>query len=273
MVHTSCRRICHSSEPQLPLSISPVPDPKAWDIDALNINWSALTAYGYPLTALLQRVIQKIRQCYCLIIVVAPGWPGIPWFWDLVQLSTEIPLQLPVSTTFLKQSHNYVFHSNPQHLNLHAWCLGVNSSKNKASLWRWQRELLHLRGHQQEPSTSQSGPYLRSGAEKIRWTSPLPSVKQVSDFFMYLYQDLNRRPSTIDGYRTAIVDTLGQRATILHKVQTFIGYSPAFTGIVPKVPGIFLSGTFLFLISSQKHHLSLCKTQTSNILLSKLLSY
>ena len=36
-----------------------------------------------------------------------------------------------------------------------------------------------------------------------------PSVKQVSDFFMYLYQDLNRCPSTIHGYRTAIVDTLG----------------------------------------------------------------
>ena len=36
-----------------------------------------------------------------------------------------------------------------------------------------------------------------------------PSVKQISDFIMYLYQDLNRRPSTIDGYRTAIVDTLG----------------------------------------------------------------
>ena len=36
-----------------------------------------------------------------------------------------------------------------------------------------------------------------------------PSVKQISDFFMYLYQDLNRCPSTIDGYRMAIVDTLG----------------------------------------------------------------
>ena len=36
-----------------------------------------------------------------------------------------------------------------------------------------------------------------------------PSIKQVSNFFMYLYQDLNRRPSTIDGYRTAIVDILG----------------------------------------------------------------
>ena len=74
--------------------------------------------------ALLQRVIQKIRQSSCLIIVIAPGWPGMPGFWDVVQLSTEIPLQLPVSATLLKQSHNYVFHSNSHHLNLHAWCLG-----------------------------------------------------------------------------------------------------------------------------------------------------
>ena len=35
------------------------------------------------------------------------------------------------------------------------------------------------------------------------------SVNQVSDFFMYLYQYLNRCPVTFDGYRTAIVDTLG----------------------------------------------------------------
>ena len=125
----------------------------------------------------------------------------MPWFWDLVQLSTEIPLQLPVSTTFLKQSHN--------HLNLHAWCLGVDGSKNKASLWRWQKELLPLRGHQQGPSTSPSGLYFRNGPEKIRWFSPLHLWNKSQIFFMYLYQDLNRRPSTIVGYRTAIVDTFG----------------------------------------------------------------
>ena len=55
-----------------------------------------------------------------------------------------------------------------------AWCLGVDSSKNKASLWRWQRELLPLRDRQQGSSTSQSGPYLKNGAEKIWWISPLP---------------------------------------------------------------------------------------------------
>ena len=126
VVHTSCRLICHSSEPQT--------STVRRDIDALNINWTSLTAYAYPPTALLHKVIQKIKQYHCLIIVIAPGWPGMPWFWDLVQLSTEIPLQLPVSTTLLKQSHKYVFHNNPQQLNLHAWCLGADNSKNKASL-------------------------------------------------------------------------------------------------------------------------------------------
>ena len=45
-----------------------------------------------------------------------------------------------------------------------------------------------------------------------------PSVKQVSDFFMYLYQDLNRCPSTIGGYTMAIVETLGP--TGLHISQS-----------------------------------------------------
>ena len=39
--------------------MSPIPDAKAWDIDALNINWTGLTAYAYPPTALLHRVIQN----------------------------------------------------------------------------------------------------------------------------------------------------------------------------------------------------------------------
>ena len=41
-----------------------------------------------------------------------------------------------------------------------------------------------------------------------------PSIKQVSDFFMHLFQDLNRRPSTIDGNRMAILDYFGLQASI-----------------------------------------------------------
>ena len=62
---------------------------------------------------------------------------------------------------------------------------------------------------------------------------------------MYLYQDLNRHPSTIDGYRTDIVDILGPAGLHISQTQTLTGYSPVFMGIVPKVPGIFQNGTFL----------------------------
>ena len=86
---TACKQICHkcftphvdlhSSEPQSS-TVSPVPDPNAWDIDALNINWSSLTAYAYPPTALLHRVIQKIRRCNSLIIVIPQAGQGCPGF-------------------------------------------------------------------------------------------------------------------------------------------------------------------------------------------------
>ena len=156
---------------KLPLYVSPVPDQNAWNIDALDISWSSLVAYAYPPTALLPKVIQKVRQYNCLLMPIAPGWPGMPWFWDLVNLSVEIPLQLPASPNLLKQSSNQVFHNNPQYLNLHAWCLGVSNSKNKVSLLKRQRELLPLKG-QQDLFTKQSGPFLKNGAEKIWWMSP-----------------------------------------------------------------------------------------------------
>ena len=113
VVHNSCRPICHSSERQTSTVRVSCPRSKGLGhrCSEHKLDGSHCLCLTYLLTALLHRVIQKIRQCYWLIIVIAPGWPGMPWVWDLVQLSTEIPLQLPVSTTLLKQSHNYVFHS------------------------------------------------------------------------------------------------------------------------------------------------------------------
>ena len=36
-----------------------------------------------------------------------------------------------------------------------------------------------------------------------------PSVKQIADFLLHLFQEKNLQPSTIDGYRSAIADKLG----------------------------------------------------------------
>ena len=108
--HT-CRLICHSSEPQPSTVRISCPRPKCLGHRCSEHKLDGSHCLRLPSDGSPSQGDPKIRQCYCLIIVIAPGWPGMPWFWDLVQLSTEIPLQLPVSTTLLEQSHNYVFHS------------------------------------------------------------------------------------------------------------------------------------------------------------------
>ena len=67
-----------------------------------------------------------------------------------------------------------------------------------------------------------------------------PSVKQVSDFFMYLYQDLNRHPLTIDGYRTAIVDTLGPTGRHISQSSDLNSLLSSFHRDHPKSSGNFL---------------------------------
>ena len=49
----------------------------------------------------------------------------------------------PTSTTSVNNtSHKAPQSSVSQHLNLHAWCLGLGYSKNNASLWRWLLEII-----------------------------------------------------------------------------------------------------------------------------------
>ena len=136
VVHSSCRSICHLSESQSSTVRISSPRPKCLGHRCSEHKLVGSHCLCLPSHGSLSQGDPKNQTISCLIIVIAPGWPGMPWFWDLVQLSTEIPLQLPVSRSLLKQSHNYLLHSNPQHLNLHAWCLGVDSG-----------QLLHLKGH------------------------------------------------------------------------------------------------------------------------------
>ena len=167
--HTSCRPICHSSDPQTFTVRISCPRPKGLGHRCSEHKLDGSHCLCLPSNGSPSQSDPKTLPDHCHsprlardALVLGPS----------AALNRDPTATSGVNNT-LKQSHNYVFHSNPQHLNLHPWCLGVDSSKNKASLWRWQRELLPLRGHQQGPSTSQSGPYLRNGAEKIRWISPL----------------------------------------------------------------------------------------------------
>ena len=133
VVHSSCRPVCHSSEPQTPSIRVSYPRPKG---------------LGHRCSE------HKLDGSHCLCLPSNPPSQGdpenqampLPDHSDRARLARDAlvlgpsaalnrdPLQLPVSITLLKQSHLHVFHSNLQHLNLHSWCLGVDNSKNKASL-------------------------------------------------------------------------------------------------------------------------------------------
>ena len=193
---------------KVPLYVSPVPDQNAWDIDALNINWSGLTAYAYPPTALLYRVIQKIRQCSFLIIVIAPGWPGMPWFWD----PSAVLNRDPTSTTSVKNSSQTVPQLCVSHQSLTSQLPCLVSRSGQLQEQGFSVEVAERIAAPQRSSTRTI--YKSNRALFEKWCREnsvdfsTPRVKQVSVFFMYLYQDLNRHPLIIDGNRTAIVDTL-----------------------------------------------------------------
>ena len=84
--------------------MSPVPDPLAIAVDALSLPCEDLDAYTFPPAAILGKVVEKLQDSPCKrIILIAPGWPNMPWFGDLVAMSSQIPLSLPNLPKLLTQ--------------------------------------------------------------------------------------------------------------------------------------------------------------------------
>ena len=61
----------------------------------------------------------KLRDYLCRrITLIAPAWPNMPWFWDLVAMSSQIPLSLPNLPNLLTQPFNQIPHKNLTNLNI-----------------------------------------------------------------------------------------------------------------------------------------------------------
>jgi hypothetical protein len=82
---------------QLPAYYSWSRDPKALGRDALSADWSGIIAYAFPPIALIPRVLEKVSQSRnCLVLLVAPMWPGRVWFPRLLDLLVAEPVRLPM---------------------------------------------------------------------------------------------------------------------------------------------------------------------------------
>ena len=61
-----------------------------------------------------------------------------------------------------------------------------------------------------------------------------PSIKQIADFLLHLFQEKNLQPSTIDGYRSAIADKLGNASLNVGKDENLTRLLDSFHRDRPK---------------------------------------
>ena len=95
---------------------------QAWVVDALSLSWEHLDPYAFPPAAILGKVVEKLQDYpHNRIILIAQRWPNMPCFWDLVAMSSHIPLCLPNLPNLVSQPFNQTLHSNLSNLNVHAW--------------------------------------------------------------------------------------------------------------------------------------------------------
>ena len=127
---------------RLPLFFAPVWEPKAVGVDAFLQPWDKLHAYAFPPIAIIKRVLLKLRASHnCDLTLIAPFWPQREWFPDLLELLSDIPIELPKRRDLLRQPHFHRFHENLPMLRLTAWRLSSDSSVRQASLRQWLANL------------------------------------------------------------------------------------------------------------------------------------
>ena len=73
------------------------PDPGSIATDAFLQPWNQWTVFVHDPTLLIPRILQKLRQDQAAGLVIAPTWPGQPWYPILVELLVEFPAQLPMT--------------------------------------------------------------------------------------------------------------------------------------------------------------------------------
>ena len=88
--------VCHQIQQQTTTVCVIGSTPPAWAVNALSLSLENLDSYAFPPAAILGKVLEKLQDYpWNRIILIAPGWPNMPWFWDLVAMSSQIPCVCP----------------------------------------------------------------------------------------------------------------------------------------------------------------------------------
>ena len=182
--------------------VSPIPDPKAWSVDALTMSWEGLDMYLFPPVSLMGKVVSKLSD---------------HWYHRAILIARD---GSSLSSTPSRSSDPTFQQGTSQ-----------GSGKPKSPCLAPRAQTIREQGFSSPVASRIEAPQRRSTrtvyeakwALFVRWceTSPVdfrnPSIKQIADFLLHLFQEKNLQPRTIDGYRSAIADKLGNTSVNVGK--------------------------------------------------------
>ena len=186
--------------------VSLVPDATAWAVDALSLPWESLDAYAFPPFSLLSQgngsgLSQNDSNCSRLAqhaLVLGPG-----------QRVSSDSLQSPTA----KGSGNATFQ----------WAPSQEPQQSESACLAPRVSAIQEQGFSDKVAARMEAPqrlstraiYKPKWAIFVKWCESnevdfrSPSVNQIADFLLHLFKERKLQPSTIEGYRTAIADMVG----------------------------------------------------------------
>ena len=119
---------------RLPKYVSPCPDAQAVAVDALVCQWPREVLYAFPPTALLMKLVTRMRQLTDhRVLLVAPWFTKAAWFPLLRSWTVKTPVPLPVTSDLLRQPHWNHVHQSPERMMLHLWQVKTPSPRAKGT--------------------------------------------------------------------------------------------------------------------------------------------
>ena len=119
---------------QVPLYVSCLPDPGASAVDAFQLDWSQWKSFIHPPVVLLPRILQKVRDDKATALLVAPNWPGQPWYPQIRLMLVDIPYPLPKEKTLLSLPFDQeAVHPLWRSLDLTEWPISGKPTKQQDS--------------------------------------------------------------------------------------------------------------------------------------------
>ena len=159
---------------QLKKFVSPCPDPQAWAVDAMSMEWTNITPYAFPPFKLIPEVLKKLRQSSIRLFLIAPLWPNQSWFPEILELLCDQPVLIPAWHKLLRQPLGHRFHHNPQMLHLHVWPLSGLVSDRTDFRDQWHGMQPHPRDNLPFDFTNHTGEYFPIGAQNETWIQARP---------------------------------------------------------------------------------------------------